>query len=174
MEGIAIWVALKNVVPEETFTVLTGSHLFSQSPQELAATQSLNIYDEEEVLKAAQQINPESTLLHLNIKDGEYILFDGKLWHGTKNTTKGKRYALNFRYARPGSKIRISKDGALPNVAWDKNLPLCLLVHGQDREAINTLIPAKKISWRKGFITGLFYYFPLNVLEKLRELLFNS
>jgi hypothetical protein len=151
------------VIKGETFSLITGSHLFDISPQELSRNEALNFRDENEVEKAAKKINPSSELRQINITDGEYLLFNGKLWHGTKNTTGRDRYALTFRYATPADNILISKDGELINPTWEKRKPLCIIAAGEDNIALNTHLPLKKISKHKGLLLGLVWSLPRNL-----------
>ncbi len=166
LEGVVIWLALKNVVSEETFSVVPGSHLFELSPQELKA-QGVNINDYQTLEEAAKKINRESRLVNLKVRDGQYIIFDGRLWHGTKNTTAKHRFSISLRYSKPSVKVRIAKNGNLPNLSWCKSKPVCLLVHGQDKFHINKLIDIKDISKSKGLIRGLFFCFPVKLLRNI-------
>lgn len=167
IEGISIWLGVKNVISEESFSVISGSHLFSTSPQELSEKEGLDLYDAKAVEAAAKKFNPESRLLKLKITDGQFILLHGKLWHGTHNPSKMPRYAINLRYTIPSAKVRISKNGRLPDTTWSKQQPLCLLVSGQDSLGINKLTTINKISKTKIWIKGLLFYLPRNVILKL-------
>ena len=166
ISGPAIWLAVKNVVPQNTFFVITKSHLINRSPQELQKLQGINLEDADEVLVAARQFDPECELVKVDIRDGQFIIFDGKLWHGAANNTNEARLAMNFRYTTPDQFVRISKDGELPDVQWLEKRPYCVTVAGQDRYQVNKTIDKRKISYVRSFLKGCLYYLPKHTLQK--------
>lgn len=168
-EGISVWLAMKNVVSGSSFSVVSGSHLFDTSPQKLKETQGLDVNDEQAILEAARKINPNSKLVHLDVEDGQFIIFSGKLWHGTKNTTSSLRSSFILQYTHPASKVRIPKSFKMPLSRWYKTDPLCLLVHGEDNYQVNKLIDINEIDYRTSLIKSLFCYLPKHVMRKIRE-----
>jgi hypothetical protein len=168
-EGITVWLGMKNVISGASFSIIPGSHLFDISPQELKEKQGLDTKDDTAVLEAAKKINPDSKLLYLDITDGQFVIFSGKLWHGTKNTTATPRSSFIFQYTRPDSEVRIPKTFAIPIKTWYKKAPVCLLVHGQDKFHVNKTIDIDQIDERKNFIKGIFTYLPINMIHKIRE-----
>ncbi|MBD0352158.1 MAG: phytanoyl-CoA dioxygenase family protein [Flavisolibacter sp.] len=168
IDGVAVWLAVKNV-NSDTFSVIPGSQLFRLSPQELSFLEGFNLNDEAAVLSSTKKINPDSELVSLNISDGQYIIFHGKLWHGTKNKTANPRYAINLRYTNPCFKVRIGKNGDLPNAEWHKSEPECLLVSGEDTFGINRLLNLDPIHYIKSWVKGLFFYLPINLIAKMKD-----
>jgi len=169
INGLAIWLAVKNVVPQNTFYLITKSHLIDKSPQELQKLQGISLQDADEVLAAAKQFNPECELIKVDIQDGQFLIFDGKLWHGAANNTNEARLAMNFRYTTPDQFVRISKDGELPDVQWLKKRPRCVVVSGQDRYHVNETIEKRKISYVRSFVKGCLYYLPKHTVQKTIE-----
>jgi hypothetical protein len=168
IEGVAVWLAMKNVVPKQTLFLIAGSHLLRQSPQEIQKTEGLDLCDSKAVLQAAQKLDPTCKLVSVDIKDGEFVIFEGNLWHGTENVTSRPRYAINLRYTKPSQKVLISKDGELPQSTWLKKQPLCLLVNGKDEYKVNKMIAANKVSLAKGYVGGI-YYSARTILGKFRS-----
>jgi hypothetical protein len=167
IEGASAWIAIQNVQPQQSFFLIAGSHLINASPQELSKIENLDLQDPEAVLEAALRFNPDCKLIKLAINDGEFILFHGKLWHGTMNNTALPRYAINFRYTIPSQSVRISKDGDLPKANWLKKRPTCLIVNGSDSKALNKTISVKNINKAKTLLKGYTYFLMLNAANKL-------
>lgn len=168
-DGVSIWVAMQNVISGASFSVISGSHLFDTSPQELQQSQGLNCSDDDAVLEAARKINPHSKLVYLDVKDGQFIIFSGKLWHGTKNTTRELRGSIVLQYTTPENKVKIPKTYTMRKGTWYKKAPLCLLVRGEDRHKVNKLIDLSRINGRSNLLKALFLYLPHNVMENLKK-----
>jgi hypothetical protein len=174
IDGVAVWLGLRNVVPEKTLFLISGSHRIAASPQEIAEHRSLDLSDGVAIEKAARELNPDSRLIALDIKDGQYVIFHGRLWHGASNSTSQSRYALNFRYAKPDKVVRISKDGNLPVANWSNQKPPCILINGQDNFGKNKLIDPRSINMARSLLNGYCLQLPGNAiqktLDKLRKL----
>lgn len=166
IEGITVWLALKNVVSEESFSIIPGSHLFNVSPQELKCL-GVDVNNDKALEEAAKRINPQSKILPVKIKDGQFIILKGLLWHSTKNRTTKARFAINFRFSRPSADIRIAKNENMTNIIWHKNKPVCLLINGVDRFNLNRLKKINTISIRNSLLKCLFVYFPRNVARSI-------
>jgi hypothetical protein len=169
--GVTVWLAAKNVVSRESIGIITGSHRFTVTPQELAAQQGLDLRDDAAVEKAAQTIDSSAKLIYLPIEDGQFILFHGRLWHGTKNTSPNPRYSMIFQYTTPASKVRVPKNNHYPNTSWSSTHPPCLLVHGRDMFKVNKTIDAASISKLKSYLSGVSYYLPRNIIGKAQRML---
>ena len=166
IEGVSAWLGLKNVVSKKTFLLVAGSHNIKQSPQELNKQGGLDITDGDAVEEAAKKLNPACRLIRVDMKDGEFIIFHGRLWHGTENNTAKPRYAINFRYSTPSERVRLSKDGELPEAHWEEETPVCVMASGADHWKVNKTIKASEINKIKAILKGALYYFPKNLLKK--------
>lgn len=168
-DGITVWIAMQNVLRGSSFSVISGSHLFGTSPQQLQQSHGLNCNDDKAVLEAAQKINPDSKLVRLNVSDGQFILFSGKLWHGTQNTGQKLRSSVVLQYTSPKSKVKIPKTYDMPIKNWLNKEPLCMLVHGEDKYKRNKLIETESIGSTFHLLKSLFFYFPSNLIESLKS-----
>jgi hypothetical protein len=166
IEGAAVWLGMKNVVPQKTIFLIAGSHIIPESPQELNKLHGLDLTDGQAVLAAAKTFNPDCRLVKVNITDGQFIIFHGRLWHGAENVTSKRRYAINFRYTKPSEVVRISKDGELPDAHWEEKRPACIIVNGKDDFRVNKTITLNGINKAKGLLKGAFYYLPKNFLKR--------
>ncbi len=173
-EGVTAWVAAKNVVPGESFSVITRSHRFGITPQELARQQQLDLTDADAVASAARKIDPASKLVNVAVADGQFILFKGRLWHGTRNLTNQNRYAMIFQYTQPDSYIRIPASyHVYPVTAW-RGRPECLLVQGRDAAGVNRVRPVEAVGGLGDLLAGAFYHLPKNTIWKADQWLFKQ
>lgn len=167
-DGVSVWLALQNVQAQESISVISGSHLLNVHPAELKS-EGLDQTDSQSVLEAARKLSPESELVNLDIHDGEFFIFEGKAWHGTKNSTDKVRYALLLQYCRPDQKVRALKDVSYPHVKWHSFRPDCLLVSGEDKFRVNKVIRSNKVgSLQKKFMSGV-WYAPQTLVYKVKK-----
>lgn len=152
-EGVTLWLALENVVPGECISVVTRSHTFDTTPQQIAKDLGTDLTDDEAVIAAARRHSAESRLVHVPIRDGQFFFFSGRAWHGTKNLTDLQRSAVIFQYTRPDSRVRIPTSFDYPHTQWSSLRPPVVLVHGEDRYGVNKLVPPEKI----GNLSSRFY-----------------
>jgi ectoine hydroxylase-related dioxygenase (phytanoyl-CoA dioxygenase family) len=138
--GITAWIGLSGVTPLSSLSVITRSHKIDNYPQKLKLEICLDQHSDDDVLKAAQAVDPDCQLLHLNIKPGEFVLFAGKTWHEARHLTTGVRSSLIFQYSPPSEKIRIPLSYT-PPIAWHNSPPPCCLVRGKDTVGINLVVP---------------------------------
>lgn len=164
-KGVSVWIGIENVISGSSFGIITRTHSFNISPEELHSNQDINDLNDSSVLEAAKRINPNCRLVYLDVKDGEFIIFNGKLWHGTKNNTNKTRSSILLQYTTPDNKTRIAKNYVLPNTAWYDTNPSCLLVSGEDNFRINKLlkITNSNISWNR--VKSIFQV-PTNAYKK--------
>ncbi len=166
-EGVTVWIALKNVISQESFSVITGSHLLPTTPQELHARHGLDLTNDVAVLNAAKMINANCEVECVKVENGQFIIFEGRLWHGTKNLSAYMRKAIILQYTTPVHKVKTPKSNDYPHTRWYANSPACLLVHGQDSYNYNQLIQINEISTYKSLAKGMFYHLPLNIWLKI-------
>jgi non-heme Fe2+,alpha-ketoglutarate-dependent halogenase len=131
--GVTVFVALENVSDKSTLKVISGSHRFPLLPQEVGELR------DKDVIALGRTLNPSAQLTSVLLRPGEFFIFDGKLWHGSRNMSWRKRSALLIQYCRPDARVAIPLTFDEP-VLWHPHRPPCLLVKGQDRFGINLLI----------------------------------
>ncbi|MEM7164407.1 MAG: cupin domain-containing protein [Planctomycetota bacterium] len=145
---VTVWLALKDCTPESSLQVIPGSHLFGQTVQEVRAADGMTRGDSgpEDALRWAQQRDANSQLMTLATSDGEAVFFDGRLWHGTDNTSTVTRTALLLQYATPETSIRIPMNFDWPYETLPHPLPPCVLVSGEDHHQVNRIVPGPTAS----------------------------
>ena len=138
--GVTIWMAAQNVTAATALRAITGSHRLPVCPQELAQAGGLDLFDDAAVLHAARAHDARAAVKLFDMRPGQFLLFDGPLWHATRNDSGLVRCALIFQYAPPEAEIRIPLGFDLP-VRWDSARPPCLLLRGEDQAGKNVIAP---------------------------------
>jgi ectoine hydroxylase-related dioxygenase (phytanoyl-CoA dioxygenase family) len=85
---VTAWIGLANTNLRSSLQVVTHSHSFGVTLQETMARRDrtrLEVTDAD-VADWARKYDPRSELFQVDMRDGDAILFDGRLWHGSRNT----------------------------------------------------------------------------------------
>ena len=136
-KSATIWIGLENTARESSLRVLSFSHLFGESLQFVlhgAGFKRQEVTDEV-VLKWASERDHRSDIETFDVHDGEALVFDGRLWHGSRNEhKKGYRSALLLQYCTPATRIRMHE---LEGPAWPVRYlpeprPPCVMVLGRN------------------------------------------
>jgi mannose-6-phosphate isomerase-like protein (cupin superfamily) len=142
---VAVWVGLRNTTRESSLRLVPGSHAFGLPIQQAAAEVGLrrDDLDDETVLGMARARDPEASIIHLDMTDGEAVWFDGHLWHASNNSGEKVRTALLLQYAAADFPIRIPD---LTQLEWPFRmlpapLPPCVVVRGDAHGTVNRIVP---------------------------------
>jgi quercetin dioxygenase-like cupin family protein len=144
--AVSVWIGLEHTTPESSLLVLSRSHRFGATVQQVRQEKGKG-RDEigtEELAGWARERDGRSELVRLGVTNGEALFFDGRLWHGTHNVSRRTRLALLLQYAAPDTAIRIPDLNYLdwPFRMLDSPRPPCLIVRGSAREGFNRVVPA--------------------------------
>ena len=143
---VTAWIGVANTRRESSLAVIPYSHRFGQSLQEVGHGLGLARGDAtpEEIAGWARHRDPRSEIVQLDMTDGEVLLFDGRLWHGSNNLLQeGTRTALILQYAASDTRIRIpDPDGQFewPFRFLDHPRPPCVAVRGADGSGRNRIV----------------------------------
>jgi len=132
-QGVTVFVGLRNVTMQSTLKVISGSHRIKEPPQELGTC------NDESALALALRYEKASELVSVPVDEGEFFIFDGLLWHGSKNISYRTRSAIIIQYSRPDQQVEVPLDWDEP-MQWAAIRPPCVLVSGEDRSGINRLV----------------------------------
>ena len=139
--GANVFIGLKNVSKESSLKLISGSHRIQLAPQ------SLGVLDDEAALIAIRPTGPASELVSVDMKEGEFIILHGKLWHSSHNKTEYVRTAVLAQYSTPKAAVRIPLNWDEP-IRWHSYQPPCILVSGQERFGLNNVVsPPIRQSW---------------------------
>ncbi|KEO71929.1 phytanoyl-CoA dioxygenase family protein [Anditalea andensis] len=164
--GLTVWVGMKNVT-SNSLKLISGSHNFGISPQELAERDRIDLKNDAQVLAAAQKIDPSSKLIEVDIKDGQFIIFSGLVWHATQNVSDAVRTAMIFQYTTPEHKLFIPQNNHYPNTKYSSLQPDCILVKGKDDFKYNNLIKRSYSGSWKAILKTFLVHLPHNIYRKL-------
>lgn len=92
IKGVTVWIGLKNLTEKTSLKVISHTNELLQSPQEL------NVNDLE-LEKIAQESDPRCKLHTLHAKNGEFIIWKGRTWHGTENLSSTTRNSIILQYS---------------------------------------------------------------------------
>lgn len=134
--GVTVWIGLQNVGPDSTMKLITGSHLFKTTPQELYTKSSCDLNSDQEVLKLAQNLSNNAKLVTLDLRPGEFFIFSGNTWHASVNSSGRRRSAMICQFSKTDQRIRIPISFNLP-VEWDPRQPWVMLASGMDTHHLN-------------------------------------
>jgi ectoine hydroxylase-related dioxygenase (phytanoyl-CoA dioxygenase family) len=143
---VTVWVGLQNTSRESSLLLVRRSHKFGQTIQQRAQSAG-RIREEvsrEDVEGWAREIDASSDTVQFEMGDGEAVVFDGRVWHGSHNERVGEpRIALLLQYAHPSRAIRMADLTKLdfPFQFLDEPRPPCVLVSGTDGFGVNRIVP---------------------------------
>jgi ectoine hydroxylase-related dioxygenase (phytanoyl-CoA dioxygenase family) len=107
---VSVWIGLENTCQQSGLQLVTKSHLFGKSIQEVCHEKGIHLgtASSEKVFEWAQELDEDAAFLQPEVSDGEALIFDGRLWHGSYNALeKETRLALLLQYAKADRPVRI-------------------------------------------------------------------
>lgn len=158
---VNVWIALKNTDANSSLWVVPGSHRYGLPFQAMAARRRKRRGEatDSDVAQWAREVDESGDTTLLPMTDGEALLFDGRLWHASRNTNRtGTRSALLLQYARPDVALQIPDFRTLE---WPFRFlearPPCIMVRGTNREQVNRMVlpPKPKKQPRSSWIRQL-------------------
>ena len=143
----SVWIGIENTTRDSALELIRRSHKFAKPIQQVAHEHGSRRGEApaETVLTWAQERDPAAAIERLDMGDGDAVIFDGRLWHGSHNSRpEGERSALIFQYASADMPVRIPDPSQVnwPFRQLAMPLPPVILISGSDRHAINRLVPA--------------------------------
>lgn len=143
---VSLWLGLEDTSIETSLKVVPGSHRFNRLLFDMAKENGVNprAIEDAEVEAWSRELNPESGIKLMDTSDGDALFFDGRLWHGSKNTSTGKRrIAVLIQYCRPDKVIRSPKftHNRWPIENFQNPRPPCMIVRGSSKGALNKIVP---------------------------------
>lgn len=145
---VTVWIGLENTDRSSGLKFVPGSHRYGVTIQELnhhagiARGQSTD----ETTLAAARQHDAAAEIVQPEVHDGQALVFDGRVWHGSHNKTKSVRTALLIQYARADRPVRIPKTFNWPIAFHRTRKPPVVVVSGKGQPAINRVVRAPRHS----------------------------
>ena len=144
---VTAWIGIEHTSRESALQLLSRSHRLGKTVQQARAERGWRREEAtaERMLAAAREADPETAMVQPEMTNGDALLFDGRLWHGSDNSRKaGRRVALLLQYAAADQAVRIPDLTRLdwPFQVYEDPLPPVILVSGSGNGgAINRLVP---------------------------------
>jgi len=143
----SVWVGLENTERASGMTFIRRSHRFGRTIQEVQSDHGLGRGepDDEMVLAWAQEFDAESEIVRPDVGDGQAILCDGRIWHGSQNElAQADRTSLLLQYARGDASVYMPD---LTRLEWPTRLivdqrPPVIGVSGYADPEANLVVPA--------------------------------
>lgn len=142
----SVWIGLENTRRNGGLEFIAGSHVFGRPIQQVLAERGCRRGEvgAETALEWAREANPGAELVKPELSDGDAVLFDGRLWHGSRNDRDtGTRAALLLQFASADSPIRMHDESRLewPFSFISNPRPPTIVVHGRVSNDVNRLVP---------------------------------
>ena len=139
IRGVSAWLGVSHTTPENALKLMPGSHRFGKRPENylsVGAETMVSLEADERAVALASASQPTDGFVRPEIRDGEFILFNGNLWHASDNPGDALRYAMGLRYSPPDQTVRIPMTAWEPTI-WDPARPPTVMVRGEDRYGYN-------------------------------------
>ena len=146
----SVWVGLENTSAGSSLHLISCSHRFGKPIQQVMYENGVPRIETSTAVVAnwASKIDPAAQFVKPAVRDGEAIVFDGRLWHGSENTSGHQRAALLLQYVKSDTPIFIPdlSQHELGQHDWPfrfttKRAP-AILVSGVDNSAGHDLLVA--------------------------------
>jgi quercetin dioxygenase-like cupin family protein len=143
-KSLSVWIGIRNLSPDSCLLVIPHSHRLGITVQEARCQYRMgrNEATKEDILRLARERDERSRLVRLEMTDGEALIFDGQLWHGSHNVSGKTRQALLLQYAAPDLAIRIPDLNYLdwPFRRLESPKPACIMIRGSDKSGVNRIV----------------------------------
>ena len=152
---VSVWIGLENTSRDSALNMISGSHRVGSSIQELLHRERLSRTDADEarLLRWARAVVPEAEAIVPEMADGDTILFDGRLWHGTSNRRQtGTRKALLLQYAASDVPVHAPRTFDWP-VVFEERRPPVVVVSGHPHPA-NLVVPRPPLALPRPSVMG--------------------
>jgi mannose-6-phosphate isomerase-like protein (cupin superfamily) len=155
----SVWLGLEGTSRASGLQVIRGSHRMGRTFQEVAQEHGCRRGEAsaEGALRWAKSIDPAAELIQPEIADGEALVFDGRLWHGSDNASGVTRSALLLQYARADVPIRLPDFRRLewPFRFLESPRPPVIVVHGRASGDVNRVVPPPRVESGPMISTGV-------------------
>lgn len=144
--AVAVWIAIRNAGEDSGLRFLAGSHRFGCSAQETLAGLGIDreTVADDQMAEIARRKGASTRIVQPVARDGEALLFDGRVWHASRNDgARGTRIALLLQYASADTPIPMP-DGTSYGWPFRYSIgkrPPAILVSGSGRRSANRLVP---------------------------------
>ncbi|UCG72465.1 MAG: cupin domain-containing protein [Chromatiales bacterium] len=149
----SVWVGLTGTTRDTSLKLVPGSHKFGAPIQQLATENNVAREDitDQVIADWSTTYGPRSQIAQTDLGNGDALIFDGRLWHGSDNTTLARfRTCLLLQYARADVPVRVpDNDYSWPWEYRANRRPQCLVVSGEADSETNRILPGPVVMRQK-------------------------
>jgi mannose-6-phosphate isomerase-like protein (cupin superfamily) len=147
---VSVWIGIENTSRESALQLIRGSHEIGKTIQQVAHERGFRRgeVDAATALNWARETISSAEFAQPEMNDGDALVFDGRLWHGSENTRlQGTRSALLYQYAAAGKSVKMPD---LDHLEWpfrykSTRVPL-LAVSGKDARTSAVAPPSEDVA----------------------------
>jgi ectoine hydroxylase-related dioxygenase (phytanoyl-CoA dioxygenase family) len=146
---VSLWIGLRGTSRRSSLRIIPGSHHYGSTIQEHQHQRGFKRGQatEASVLEWARTIDSQARVVDVDVRNGDAIVFDGRLWHGTLNEQRFRtRIAILLQYARADRRVRMFDPNHLewPLRTIDDPWPPVLAVKGVADPDLNRVVGAPR------------------------------
>lgn len=144
---ISIWIGLSHTSVRSSLKLISRSHRFDCTVQQDSHQHgsARGEASDETILGWAKERDPQAELVVPKLRNGDALIFDGRLWHGSCNTQRWfTRRAILMQYARSDRSVRMPLNFDWPLRLNEAELPPVIVVSGTASSPCNRLVPPPK------------------------------
>ena len=106
---VSVWIGIENTSSKSALQYISGSHRIGKPLQQVAHERQVDRPDRSAqwALAWARDAIEDADLVAADVRDGDAVLFDGRIWHGSLNSEDRPRSALLLQYAAANQRIHI-------------------------------------------------------------------
>jgi uncharacterized cupin superfamily protein len=143
---VSVWIGLESTCKESALSLASRSHRFGKPIQRVMKEKRLSRSETttDKVAAWARELDAAATVVQPEMKDGQAIVFDGRLWHGSNHTGNARRSALLLQFASAGTPIAFPDLDKLDEwpFCFSAEKPKSILVAGKGKEKAGAPRPA--------------------------------
>jgi mannose-6-phosphate isomerase-like protein (cupin superfamily) len=170
---VSVWIGIENTEMNTGLRFITRSHRSAKTVQQVRHEHGVGRKElsDEQIFSWARDRDPKAAITEPELWDGQAIIFDGRLWHGSRNASDKPRTAILLQYMAPGVPVFIPDFEVLdwPFKRTTVQAP-GILIAGKERAGLNRLVPPPKPALRPRHMIGAeFHRLALPLAENRRE-----
>jgi mannose-6-phosphate isomerase-like protein (cupin superfamily) len=132
---VSVWIGIDNTSRESALAFLARSHRFGKTVQQVQFEKGFErgAATDETIAAWGRALDPAAALVQPEMRDGDAVVFDGRLWHGSRNRTETMRTAILLQYAAADAPVRAPDPDHLswPIRVVDRNRMASIQLHGK-------------------------------------------
>ncbi|WP_345952710.1 phytanoyl-CoA dioxygenase family protein [Mucilaginibacter sp. PAMB04168] len=156
-EGLTVWIGLSSAECKKCIKVISSSHKFKLTPQDLRH-RGVDIYNDSEVLASAQEISADAKLVEIDLFEGEFIILDSLTWHASGNISNFRRHALVLRYRNTNLQQRPPSGFQSNSVNIDEHIKKLILINSERFDVMNFTSTKRVAEHHRGLLKHLAKY----------------